>query len=307
MATLVLTIGVLASLAGNLQAINLDNAAPGVGAHISAVFWPAALFGIVELLLHTPWLSNWRDRLTKGAAVLLVAGVAAWVSYWHLANVLSHYGYDVASRYAGPLAIDAAMVLATLALNRVGHARRLASAGQDVATDSRWVNPGQVATKLANGQTVASDDMAKLVAMQDRINLAKESGLPVWPLATVWPDDGHGHEAGDCSDTPTVGQELSDDLAKTYATIGDEASAYLASQDTELPQRKRPSPAKYDRGAALRMIDTELKVGGEGSDIDAVVAEAFGISTRTARRLRAQVSGEPVSGPPDDGAEDDPS
>jgi hypothetical protein len=81
-------------------------------------------------LLHTPWMDNWRDRLTKAAAILLVAGVAAWVSYWHLANVLSHYGYDVASRYAGPLAIDMGMVLATLALNRIGRARRLAN-GQD--------------------------------------------------------------------------------------------------------------------------------------------------------------------------------
>jgi hypothetical protein len=123
-ATAVLVAGVLASLAGNLQAINLDNARPGVGAYVSAVIWPLWLFGTVELLLHTPWLSNWRDRLTKAAAMLLVASVAAWVSYWHLANVLSHYGYDVASRYAGPLAIDAAMVLAALALNRVGQARR---------------------------------------------------------------------------------------------------------------------------------------------------------------------------------------
>jgi hypothetical protein len=123
-ATLVLVLGVLASLAGNLQAIYLDNARPGIGAVISAMVWPLAVLGMVELLLHTPWLANWRDHLTKLATVLLVAAVATWVSYWHLANVLSHYGYDVASRYAGPLAIDAAMVLAALALNRIGLARR---------------------------------------------------------------------------------------------------------------------------------------------------------------------------------------
>jgi hypothetical protein len=123
-ATTVLVLGIFASLAGNLQAIYLDNAMPGVGAIVSAGLWPLLVLGMVELLLHTPWLANWRDHLTKLATVLLVVAVAAWVSYWHLANVLSHYGYDVASRYAGPLAIDAAMVLAALALNRIGLARR---------------------------------------------------------------------------------------------------------------------------------------------------------------------------------------
>lgn len=144
-ATLVLLAGVTASLAGNLQAINLHNHRPGVGAYISAVIWPLFLFAAIEILLHTPWLSNWRDRLTKGMAVAMVGGVAAYVSYFHLANVLSNYGYDVASRYAGPLAIDACMAMATLALNRVGHARRL-STGVDTAVDvakivDKWVPP----------------------------------------------------------------------------------------------------------------------------------------------------------------------
>jgi hypothetical protein len=296
-ATLVLLAGVAASLAGNLQAINLENAEPGIGAYVSAVIWPLWLFGTVEVLLHTPWLANWRDRLTKGAAVLLVASVAAWVSYWHLANVLSHYGYDVASRYAGPLAIDAAMVLATLALNRVGHARRLAGSGQDVARAGRWVNPGQVAS------VASEEELANLVVTGQR-------GQAVWPEDTVWPDDGHGHEAADCADTVGhAGQELASDLASTYATVSDEASQYLASLDKPvepLPQRKRSAPARYDRAAALRMIDAELATQAEGPDIDARVAQAFGVSPRTARRLRAQVSGEPVSGPPD-AAEDDPS
>jgi hypothetical protein len=123
-ATLTLLGGIAASLSGNLQAINLDNHQPGIGAYISAVVWPMTLLAVVEVLIHTPWLRTWRDGLTKAAAVGLVGAMAAYISYFHLAHTLSAYGYDVASRYAGPLAIDAAMVMATLALNRVGHARR---------------------------------------------------------------------------------------------------------------------------------------------------------------------------------------
>jgi hypothetical protein len=123
-ATLTLLGGIAASLSGNLQAINLDNHQPGIGAYISAIVWPMTLLAVVEVLIHTPWLRTWRDGLTKAAAVGLVGAMAAYISYFHLAHTLSAYGYDVASRYAGPLAIDAAMVMATLALNRVGHARR---------------------------------------------------------------------------------------------------------------------------------------------------------------------------------------
>lgn len=308
-ATLVLLAGVAASLAGNLQAINLDNAAPGIGAYISATVWPLWLFGTVELLLHTPWLSNWRDRLTKGAAVLLVASVAAWVSYWHLANVLSHYGYDVASRYAGPLAIDAAMVLATLALNRVGHARRLAN-GQD----TRWVNPGQVATKLANGQDGGQPGLGQALANTE--DVATKSGQ--WPLANDFVARMKEDVAMSTGLPPhMIGQDDGQDLAKAYATVGDEVSDYLASLanhpelDTTstppapLPQRQateRARVAKYDKAAARIAIQGALEAGTEGAQIDAAVSEAFGVSTRTARRLRAEVSGQPVSGPPDDEA-----
>jgi hypothetical protein len=124
-ATAVLLAGVSASLAGNVQAIYLDNAAPGVGAVVSAVIWPVFLLASIELLIHTPWLANWRDNLTKLGVTMFVGAVAAYLSYFHLAHVLSAYGYDTVSRYAGPLAIDSAMAMATLALNRIGQARRV--------------------------------------------------------------------------------------------------------------------------------------------------------------------------------------
>lgn len=186
-ATSVLLAGVVTSLAGNVQAINLDNASPGIGAHLSAVFWPAMLFGMVELLLHTPWLDNWRDRLTKGAAILLVAGVAAWVSYWHLANVLSHYGYDVASRYAGPLAIDMGMVLATLALNRIGHARRLANgrAASEPVSSVQMAMAKEVRVAMANApatDTITPDVLDTDASLFERLERDFATDNPTLPV-----------------------------------------------------------------------------------------------------------------------------
>jgi len=123
-ATLVLTSGVAASLAGNLQAINLDSARPGIGQYISAIIWPLFLFGAIEVMLHTPWVKSWRDGLTKWAGLTSVAGVSLWVSYDHLVHVLTAYGYDTVSAHIGPLAIDLTMAMATMALNRIGQSRR---------------------------------------------------------------------------------------------------------------------------------------------------------------------------------------
>jgi hypothetical protein len=143
-ATLTLLGGIAASLSGNLQAINLGSHQPGIGAYVSAIVWPLTLFAVVEVLLHTPWLNNWRDGLTKAVAVGFVGLMAAYISYFHLAHTLSAYGYDVVSRYAGPLAIDAAMVMATLALNRVGQARRALATVQaePVQVDTVDTTPG---------------------------------------------------------------------------------------------------------------------------------------------------------------------
>jgi hypothetical protein len=123
-ATTTLLGGIAASLAGNLQAINLGDAQPGIGAYISAVLWPVFLFLAIEVMLHTPWVSSWRDGLTKWAGLLGVAFVSFWISYWHMAHVLHAYGYDAVSSHSGPLAVDVTMAMATLALNRVGQARQ---------------------------------------------------------------------------------------------------------------------------------------------------------------------------------------
>lgn len=276
---------------------------------ITAIAAPGVVVLMVELFVSRQWVGRrWYFQLLRWMATLVIGGVAMRASWTHGHDFMARRGQasDVATLW--PLAIDLLAIMAT-ALILAG--RRSVASGQ-----SRWVNPGQVATKLASGQAVASADMANLVAMQDRINVARDSvakatGIPGHTLgqsdeATLanreefvakWTD----HLAGQ-----TVGQEVSDDLAKTYATIADEASQYLASQDTQLPQR-RPSPAKYDRAAAVDAIRAALAVGTEPAAVDAAVSGAFGISARTARRLRAQVSGEPVSGPPDEGAEDDPS
>src|SRR5262245_33562101 len=77
----VLALGIAASVAANI----LHAEANTVGRLVAA--WPpVALLLAIELLsripVHRPWLSA--ARLTATAAV---AGIAAWVSYWHMVSV----------------------------------------------------------------------------------------------------------------------------------------------------------------------------------------------------------------------------
>jgi hypothetical protein len=286
-ATSVLAFGVAASLAGNVQAIHLDNARPGIGAILSAVVWPLILFGVVEMLLHTPWIDDWRDNLTKLATVLAVGGVAAWISYWHLANVLSHFGYDVASRYAGPLAVDMGMILAARALYRVGLAKR----GQ-VDTGKAGTVSTLVAKDMVAGLTsVAMDskDIPRATAEDVAISEAAFRG-DFGPVSTP------GHDVH-------LSTALTDRLVDDDATrLGDEAESYLAGLQKRVPTEhtppvpvtpgpsgaRRPSPrprTEIDAEEAYTLALTGKAHGAYSrGEIRELLAGWYGVSTRTIRR-----------------------
>lgn len=278
-ATAVLVTGVAASLAGNLQAINLDNAEPGIGAYVSAVLWPLFLFGVVELLIHTPWLATWRDNLTKLAVVSTVGAVAAWVSYWHQAHVLSEYGYDVASRYTGPVAIDAAMVLAALALDRVVQARRVhvarpldmdtAEAGQGVDMDT---------VSLANGHWVDTEH-GHLPAMVSK-------GVAIPTVASGQAVD---------MDTDVLAEDIEAERKAAAVDIFERLARDMATVNPTLPVPVSPAPMDTVSRAAGKL---SLLDGPEASDLARIgrdngltageIAELlagwYGVSTRTMRR-----------------------
>jgi hypothetical protein len=304
-----LILGAGLSIAGNVADTYRTRAAATDPLDIvMAVAWPALVVLMVEIFVSTRWTGlSWPMQLLRWLGTLAIGGMAMRVSWVHLNDLMASRGQKTDVAILGPLAIDCLAIMATALIlagrrgQKVGH--------EDLA---KWVNPGQVATKLANGQDdgqpglgqalANSEDVANghwpplatkedfVAKMQEDVaRLAKETGTP-------------GH---------LLGQGIGQDLAKEYASVSDEASNWLASlanhpdldnttstPPAPLPERARV--AKYDKAAARIAIQGALDAGTEPAEIDAAVSEAFGISTRTARRLRAEVSGQPVSGPPDD-------
>jgi Protein of unknown function (DUF2637) len=116
-----LFLGVAASITGNVLHAQ-DNL---ISQAISA--WsPIALLITIELISRIP-VHRRALAIARWAATALIAGIAAWVSYWHMAAVASRYGETGASPYLLPLSVDGLVVVASVCL--VELAGRIREAG----------------------------------------------------------------------------------------------------------------------------------------------------------------------------------
>ena len=124
----VFALGIAASLAGNV----LHAADNPISKAISA--WPPlALLLAVELISRIPARPGLTSVVRLGATAV-IAGIAAWVSYWHMVGVAEHYGEVGGSQYLLPLSVDGLIVAASISMVEVGgRIRALTPASATVA------------------------------------------------------------------------------------------------------------------------------------------------------------------------------
>jgi hypothetical protein len=98
-------LGALASVGANIVA-----AEPTIiGRVVSS--WPAvALLLTVHLFQHAPRV--WWVKVMVG----VVAGVAAWISYWHMVDVATLAGEGIVSAHLLPFTVDAMMAVASVVM-----------------------------------------------------------------------------------------------------------------------------------------------------------------------------------------------
>lgn len=107
-ATLVL--GVAASVAANVLHAQDNPISQAIAA------WPPlALLLTVELISRVP-VHRRSLAFARLFATATIAGIAAWVSYWHMAGVAARYGETGASAYLLPLSVDGLIVVASICL-----------------------------------------------------------------------------------------------------------------------------------------------------------------------------------------------
>jgi hypothetical protein len=103
--------------------ITADQWRPEIGAQAMAAFYPLALFLTIEILARVPWPRSFGWDAARYGGAALVAGVAAVVSYRHMAGLLTAYGEDALTAKTGPLSVDGLMVVSSFALLAIGRTR----------------------------------------------------------------------------------------------------------------------------------------------------------------------------------------
>ena len=192
-----------------------------------------------------------RYRPLTAAAVLLVAAIAAVVSYMHVATLALHYGQPPLAAYLLPLSIDGMVATSSLVLLRSARA----------GVSAPWLaRAGLVLAVLA---TLAA-------------NVA--SGLPDgWPGAAL---------AG----WPAVAFVISAETAiamsrRKVARVATERPAATATITRPRPRRAAKPPAAADTEAAVLSA-----LANDHAITNAELAKAVGVSTRTARRYRTRLA-----------------
>src|SRR5688500_13633980 len=147
-ATLVL--GVAASVVANILHA-LDNPI----SQAIAAWPPLALLLTVELISRVP-VHRRSLAFARLLATATIAGIAAWVSYWHMAGVAARYGETGASPYLLPLSVDGLIVVASICLVELG-ARIAAEQSRHTEADHQPHPTAPARSSMARAEAARSE------------------------------------------------------------------------------------------------------------------------------------------------------
>jgi hypothetical protein len=108
-----LTLGVVVSIVANVLHADGNLISQSI-----AAWAPLALLITIELIARVPvkgWLS-----VARLVATATIAGIAAWVSYWHMVGVALRYGEEPGAAHLIPLTVDGLVVVAWVCLVEIG-------------------------------------------------------------------------------------------------------------------------------------------------------------------------------------------
>jgi len=124
LARLTLVLGVAASIAANVL-----HARHNLISQTIAAWPPLALLLTVELISRVPVHRRGLAAI-RIAATTTIAGIAAWVSYWHMTGVTARYGETPTSAHLMPLCVDGLVIVASISLVELAGRIRVLDAAQ---------------------------------------------------------------------------------------------------------------------------------------------------------------------------------
>jgi hypothetical protein len=179
-----LTLGVAASVAANIL-----HARPNPISQAIAAWPPLALLLTVELISRVPMHRRLLAAARLGATAG-IAGIAAWVSYWHMAGVAAKYGESTSSAYLLPLSVDGLIIVGSVSLVELaGRIRDVeaAIAAQRQAAERQALAERQAETAARQAVATAERQAMALAerqatALAERQAAERQAGVPAEQL-----------------------------------------------------------------------------------------------------------------------------
>lgn len=160
----VLMLGVAASVVANVLHAN-----PNLISQSIAAWPPLALLLTVELISRVP-VHRSGLAIARIIATTLIAGIAAWVSYWHMAGVALRYGESPSAAHMIPLSVDGLIVVASICLVELSGRIRATQHGEEL-------NQAAIAAPVADEPTLTEASPA--IAAPEQPPAAPDLGSPV--------------------------------------------------------------------------------------------------------------------------------
>jgi hypothetical protein len=222
-----LALGISASLAANvLHAHHL------LIDQIIAGWPPVAVFATIEAIARVPIRRRWLAIIRMGG-LGFVAGIAFWVSYWHMASVAAIHGEN-GSKYLLPLSVDGLVLVSSISLVELTSQIAAAEAAARAATATT--------APAATGQASIG---APLVAPA-----TLEAPVSSWPAAAPGVDPP---------------RQIPDDDATFHAGAAAVAATGHGDDGAEVAHWPAVDTRRVDGDPCHRMPDPQLRVVGHAS------------------------------------------
>jgi hypothetical protein len=292
-----LMLGVAASVAANI--LHADN--NPISQAISA--WPPlALLLTVELTSRIPMHKKGLAAL-RIIATGVIAGIAAWVSYWHMQGVALFYGEETGSSYLLPVSVDGLIVVASVSLVelagriRVIEEKPATSPAAAVAPPApvQFVQPMPIAAPAATpvfqpAQTAPPRSAPAVVEEDDYTAdeaLTDLSSAPVSPAVGPGPRTAPAPVSPAVATTARAAQPYVNGSVARAAVSAPARTVVTAAAESNTPRQRRPVQETAELAAEIESMHPGIS--------SAELARRLGISEVRLRAIRREAALAPTS------------
>jgi hypothetical protein len=257
-----LLLGVAASIAANVL-----HARQNIISQLISAWPPLALLITVELTsripMHTKLLAACRVLSTA-----IIAGIAAWVSYWHMQDVAHRYGETGSASYLLPISVDGLIVVASVCLVELtGRIRMLEDEAQKAREARQAPAPAPVYRQVPAYQPAPAPRpvparLPEPVSVLDDDDFTADDAMEDMSSAPVSPALGHGGARPAVSTPP-----------RTIVT---------AATESNTPRQRRPVQETAELAAEIEAMHPGIS--------PSEVARRLGISEVRLRAVRREAA-----------------